>query len=113
MPVPTNNRLGIILYEMLTGRIPFEGETPVMTLFLHRTEPLPDPRLFSPTLSDAAVTVLRTSLAKNPEDRYTDMNAFADALQKAATEPPLDVLAEDAGFVDPPLKKLILHMLQY
>lgn len=92
--------LGIILYEMLTGRIPFEGETPVMTLFLHRTEPLPDPRLFSPTLSDAAVTVLRTTLAKNPEDRYTDMNAFADALQKAASQAPLDVLADDAGFVE-------------
>ncbi|MEE4193937.1 MAG: serine/threonine-protein kinase [Anaerolineae bacterium] len=86
--------LGIILYEMLTGRIPFEGETPVMTLFLHRTEPLPNPRLFAPTLSDKAVEVLNTALAKNPDDRYPDMNAFMEALQAAAQEPPLDLFVE-------------------
>lgn len=93
--------LGIILYEMLTGRIPFEGETPVMTLFLHRTEPLPDPRLFAPTLSDAAVAVLKTALAKDPADRYPTMQAFAKALQAAASEAPRDVLAAEAGFVQP------------
>ena len=91
--------LGIILYEMLTGRIPFEGETPVMTLFLHRTEPLPDPRLFAPTLSDKTVEVLRTALAKNPDHRYPNMNAFATALQEAAEAPELNVLDTDAGFV--------------
>ncbi len=93
--------LGIILYEMLTGRIPFEGETPVMTLFLHRTEPLPNPRLFAPTLSDKAVQVLNTALAKNPDDRYVDMNAFIDALQAAAQEPPLDLLVESEPASDP------------
>lgn len=93
--------LGIILYEMLTGRIPFEGETPVMTLFLHRTEPLPDPRLFAPTLSDAAVAVLKTALAKDPNHRYADMHAFAEALQAAANQAPVNVLSTDAGFVAP------------
>ena len=97
--------LGIILYEMLTGRIPFEGETPVMTLFLHRTEPLPDPRLFAPTLSDQAVDVLRTALAKNPDHRYTDMNAFAAALQDAADAPMLDALDIGAGFVQTPAEQ--------
>ncbi len=78
--------LGIILYEMLTGKLPFEGETPMMTLFMHRTEPLPDPHLFVPTLPDGMCAVMRTALEKDPDDRYVDMKAFSEALKAAAEE---------------------------
>jgi serine/threonine protein kinase/ABC-type phosphate transport system substrate-binding protein len=89
--------LGVILYEMVTGRIPFEGETPMMTLFMHCTEPLPDPRLYVPSLSDEICTLLDKVLAKAPDDRFADMNAFAGALQKAAEAEPQSTSITDRG----------------
>ncbi len=87
--------LGVVFYEMVTGRKPFEADTPMAVMLKHITDPIKRPRQYAPDLPDAVEAVLIKALAKQPEDRYTDMNAFAAALEKlvAGTQ---DALADKA-----------------
>jgi hypothetical protein len=62
--------LGVVLYEMATGRVPFDAETPAAIIFKHLEEPIPDPRRLRPDLSDPIAHAIRKSLAKEPEQRY-------------------------------------------
>ena len=80
--------LGIILYEMLTGRVPYTAETPIAVVFKHVQDPLPSARKFNPSVSEALELVLLKSLAKNPDDRYQSAEAFVQAVQGAISENP-------------------------
>jgi serine/threonine protein kinase/ligand-binding sensor domain-containing protein len=81
--------LGIILYEMVTGQVPFEAETPLAVVLKHINAPLPLPTSIKPNLSLAIEQVLLKALAKSPEDRFESAGAFQkawkDALQEART----------------------------
>ena len=62
--------LGVVLYEMLTGRVPFDGENPVAVAYKHvREDPLP-PSLNNPDISPELEAVVMKALAKNPANRY-------------------------------------------
>jgi peptide/nickel transport system substrate-binding protein len=74
--------LGVVFYEMITGRKPFQADTPLAVVVKHMTEPLPRPKKFIPDLPDGVEAVIFKALAKNPDDRYTDMSAFQNALEK-------------------------------
>lgn len=80
--------LGIILYEMVTGRPPFEAETPMAVMIKHMTEPLPLPSQLNPDLSPAVERVILKALAKEPEGRYPSVTDMVRALQEAVTETP-------------------------
>jgi len=70
--------LGATFYHMLTGRPMFDG-TPSKVMLAHTRQPLPDPRRYRPSLSDDVVSVLGRMLAKDPDDRYANINnLFAD-----------------------------------
>jgi WD40 repeat protein/tRNA A-37 threonylcarbamoyl transferase component Bud32 len=73
--------LGIVLYEMITGKRPFEADTPMAVIFKHVSAPLPSPSQFTPTLPKPVETVITKALEKNTKDRYKDMAEFATALQ--------------------------------
>ena len=76
--------LGIILYEMLTGKVPFTSETtPLAILQKHLTEPPPAPRSLRPDLPVEVEQVVIKSLAKDPHDRYPSAGDLARALKKA------------------------------
>jgi len=62
--------LGIVLFEMLTGVVPFRSETHTSTIIQQITEPLPNPKNFNPNLPDSIVNVIYRATAKDPEDRY-------------------------------------------
>jgi len=64
--------LGATLYQLLTGRVPFEGSSPAIIVAKHLTEELPNPKDLVPELSDGIVLVLERMLAKKREDRYAD-----------------------------------------
>jgi predicted Ser/Thr protein kinase len=71
--------LGVILYELLTGRLPFEG--PLAALMAQiMFEPPPPPRQFRPDLDPKLEGVCLRALAKKPEERFSSMAAFAAAL---------------------------------
>jgi serine/threonine-protein kinase len=81
--------VGVVLYQMLTGRIPFEAATPLAVLDKHvRETPVP-PRLARPDLPipRALEQIALRALAKRPEDRYPSAAAMADALERAVREP--------------------------
>ena len=72
--------LGIMVYQMLTGNLPFRQENPGALLIAHLTQPPPDPRDFVPDLPDRVVCALERALAKEPEQRYATSEDFARAL---------------------------------
>lgn len=88
--------VGIILYEMFTGAVPFTGDTFMGVLTAHVNEPLPAMRALYPDLviSPQLEQVIEHALAKNPEERFQSMNDFAAALlltpeaAKASYRPP-------------------------
>ncbi len=67
---------GVILYEMLTGRVPFDGESAGEVLMKHLTAP-PDLSALPPVF----VPILARALSKDPAQRYIDMNEFASAVE--------------------------------
>ena len=76
--------LGITLYQMLTGRLPFDADTPVQFMMSHVNDPVPDVRILRSDLPDDTQAVIETALAKAPEARYQSAVALSDALASAA-----------------------------
>jgi serine/threonine protein kinase len=76
--------LGIVLYEMLTGKKPFTEQTPFAVMIEQTRKPLTSPRKYVPNLPKWVETVLLAALAVKPEDRYPDMSSFALVLEEMA-----------------------------
>ena len=74
--------LGVVFYELITGRKPYSADTPAAVLIKQTNDPLPRPKLFVPGLPDPVEQVLFKALAKSPEARYASMSEFASALEK-------------------------------
>lgn len=73
--------LGIILFEMVTGRKPYSADTPFAILLKQINDPLPDPRIFLKDIPDIVNNVIYKAMAKKPEDRFQNMNEFELALR--------------------------------
>ena len=73
--------LGIVLYEMLTGDVPFHGETPVAVAMKHVREEVPDVQARRPEISAATASVIDRSLAKDLSRRYPDAAAMVSDLE--------------------------------
>lgn len=72
--------VGIVLYEMLTGRVPFDGERPVVIAMKQINEPPVDPRVYEPGIPEALEAVVLKALAKRPSERYRSAEEFTQAL---------------------------------
>ena len=81
--------LGVVLYEMLTGRKPYMADTPAAILLKQANEPLPRPAQFVNDLPDAVEKLLLKALAKNPGDRYQSMGELIAALEGLLALSPL------------------------
>ena len=75
--------LGVVLYQMLTGRVPFDAETPLAVIQMHLNEPLPPPRTIDPSIPEAVERVILKALAKEPQDRNETASGMAEALRSA------------------------------
>jgi len=75
--------LGVVIYQMLTGRVPFEGTTPFAVQKGHTEMLPPDPRQLNPALGEHIAEVLLKSLAKRPDERYQSGADFTSALVEA------------------------------
>lgn len=76
--------LGICLYELVTGRVPFNHTTPSACIAAIAADDIEDPRVFTPSLSPGFVDVLMRALSKHPDERYASARAFAEALSPFA-----------------------------
>lgn len=80
--------LGVILYELATGRVPYKAETPIAVVFKHIQDPLPPARNLNPDLPEAVERVILKALSKRPEDRYQTAGEMVRALQTAISDSP-------------------------
>jgi serine/threonine protein kinase len=92
--------LGVVLYELVTGRKPYTADTPVGVMLKQVREPLPAPRQFVPDLPEGLEKVLFKALEKQPEDRYQSMDAFAAALESLTGGQTLQSGANDEAQTD-------------
>jgi serine/threonine protein kinase len=75
--------LGVVLYEMVTGRVPFDNDSPMSLALSHITNPPPLPQALRPDLPAAVQTVILKALEKNPEDRWKTATEMVMALRNA------------------------------
>ncbi len=74
--------MGVVLYELVTGRKPYIADTPAAILLKQATEPLPRPTQYVSDLPEGVEKLLIKSLARDPRERYQDMSELAAAMEK-------------------------------
>lgn len=94
--------LGIILFELLTGKVPFEGETAVSIALKHFREEIPSVREQNKEIPQALENVIIKATAKEPAERYSSVNEMAADLKtvldpQRANEPRLKIQQDDNG----------------
>jgi serine/threonine-protein kinase len=91
--------LGIVLYEMLTGRRPWEGDSAASVALARLSGPVPDPVLVRPSLPPDLATITRKALASSPIDRFASAASMADALETSRTAAGTAATSAPAGGV--------------
>jgi serine/threonine protein kinase len=78
---------GVILFQMLTGRLPFEADNPTQVVLMHLSKPPQDPAAVAPDRGIPPILseITLKALAKNPDDRFQSADEFAAVLRDAAT----------------------------
>nr|MBA2284871.1 serine/threonine protein kinase [Ktedonobacteraceae bacterium] len=110
--------LGVLLYEMVTGRLPFYAENPIALVTMHMNKRPPSPRSIAPQLSPAVERVIMKALEKKPEQRYGSATELANAFCRAAgnkngsrqdlVAPPATVVASPAPALHVAQDQLVL-----
>lgn len=75
--------LGITMFEMVTGHVPFEGDNTVTVALAHLEEPMPDPRTLNPDVSPSLARIILKCTEKRPERRYPNAAAVISDLRRA------------------------------
>ncbi|MCC6558215.1 MAG: protein kinase, partial [Polyangiaceae bacterium] len=100
LPVDTRADIytcGVLLYQIVTGRLPFEGETPLHTATLHIHAPVPAPSAVAPGIDPRLEALILKALAKKPAERHQTARHLGASLRKLA--PDLPDVAVGAGVV--------------
>ena len=85
--------LGIILYEMLLGQVPFQADTPFAVMLKHVNDPIPLPTEVDPRISDEVQRVIFKTLSKEPKDRYQNAETMVAELSHAISAMPHQTVA--------------------
>ena len=101
--------LGVVLYEMLTGRVPFEGETPIAVALKHVREKVAPPTRYNPSIPPLLEAVVMKALSKNPADRFDSISDMISDLRlsqgftmgKTQRHEPYDFATQMIPTVDP------------
>jgi serine/threonine-protein kinase len=78
--------LGVTLFQLITGKLPFEGDSMAQLMFKIANEPHPDVRNLNPTLPDSLAAVIDKVLVKDAEQRYQTGAALADDLRRCLAQ---------------------------
>ncbi len=97
--------MGVVLYEMLTGKVPFDAENPVAVAKMH-TDSVPEPpAAINPSIPETVSDVVLKAMAKQPMKRYQTAGAFATDLKRVISNPDsIDIKDEDATQFVPVVK---------
>jgi serine/threonine protein kinase len=71
----------MLLYELTTGRLPFDGDTYMSIVFKHVNEPAPPPRTVNPDLPEAVEQIIQKAMAKDPAQRYASAHELLTAVE--------------------------------
>jgi serine/threonine protein kinase len=86
--------LGVILYEMVTGRVPFKGDTPISVAVKHKLETPPDPKTINPLIPEDLNSVIMRCLDKDKEKRYQNVDELFYELIKIEKGTPISTIAQ-------------------
>ena len=109
---------GVVMYEMLTGRVPFVGDTPVAVAMQHIQDTPPPITDFAPETPPAVVAVVMKAMEKDPKNRFQSARAMADALMRAKDGKlnPAEVMPAEAVRIpvpkpqeQPPIREMSPH----
>lgn len=89
--------LGITIYEMLTGKVPFDGDTTVSIALQHIQEGVPSPRLLEPEIPESLDAIVLKCTQKDPNDRYQNMGELIDDLKKSLMTSAVPPAKEEEG----------------
>jgi serine/threonine-protein kinase len=80
--------MGVILFQLLTGRLPFEADTPTQVVLMHLSIPAPDPRQVAPerNIPESLTGIVARALTKDPEERFLSADEMAEALSQLMME---------------------------
>ena len=79
--------LGVVLYRMTVGKLPYKADTPMGVVFQHCFDPIPLPRQHAPELPEPIERVILKALAKEPDDRFATAGEMAKVMQEAVEAP--------------------------
>ena len=98
--------LGIVMYEMITGRVPFDGDTTVSVAIQHLQEELTAPSVYAPNVPISCEKIILKCTQKNQDRRYQNIADLLTDLRKSISNPDLDFV-EDVPLVDNGKTKVI------
>ncbi len=78
--------LGILMFEMLTGKVPFKGDSAVEIALKHIKEPLPSPKALNPVIPQSVENIILKAAAKNPKNRYRDAREMKEDIKTCLDE---------------------------
>ena len=78
--------LGILMFEMLSGKVPFKGDSAVEIALKHMKEPLPSVKEINPVVPQSVENIILKASAKNPKNRYRDVREMADDIKTCLDE---------------------------
>lgn len=91
--------LGVVMYEMVTGRVPFDADTPVSIALKHMQEEPVEPQEINPNIPDAVNKIIMKALQKEPALRYQTATEMLQDLKMSLKDPSGDFV--DQGGIDP------------
>lgn len=89
--------LGVILYQLIVGELPYDAETPLAIILKHLNSPVPSVRTANPALPEDLDRIIQKSMAKEPQDRYQTANEFIEDLNRLERGEAVQAVIQDAS----------------